>query len=51
MERTGTRAAESLSQLNQWQVMAVDPGVLLRGVQNRQLDMVAFFLKAKEDGK
>lgn len=49
MERTGTRAAESLSQLNQWQVMAVDPTVLLRGVQNRQLDMVAFFLKAKED--
>lgn len=49
MERTGTRAAETLSQLNQWQVMAVDLTVLLRGVQNRQLDMVSFFLKAKED--
>lgn len=49
MERTGTRAAENLSQLNQWQAMAVDLTVLLRGVQNRQLDMVAFFLKAKED--
>uniref|UniRef100_A0A131YDG7 Spatacsin n=1 Tax=Rhipicephalus appendiculatus TaxID=34631 RepID=A0A131YDG7_RHIAP len=49
MERTGTRTAETLSQLNQWQVMAVDLTVLLRGVQNRQLDMVAFFLKAKED--
>lgn len=49
MERTGTRAAETLSQLNQWQVMTVDLTVLLRGVQNRQLDMVAFFLKAKED--
>lgn len=49
MEQTGTRAAETLSQLNQWQVMTVDLSMLLRGVQNRQLDMVAFFLKAKED--
>uniref|UniRef100_A0A023G360 Putative spatacsin n=1 Tax=Amblyomma triste TaxID=251400 RepID=A0A023G360_AMBTT len=49
MEQAGTWAAENLSQLNQWQVMAVDLSVLFRGVQNRQLDMVAFFLKAKEE--
>ncbi|CAN7944359.1 unnamed protein product [Ixodes pacificus] len=49
MEQTGRRAAETLSQLNRWQAMAVDLSVLLRGVRHRQLDMLAFFLKAKED--
>ncbi|XP_029829039.3 spatacsin [Ixodes scapularis] len=49
MEQTGRRAAETLSQLNRWQAMAMDLSVLLRGVRHRQLDMLAFFLKAKED--
>ncbi|CAN8005179.1 unnamed protein product, partial [Ixodes hexagonus] len=49
MEQTGRRTAETLSQLNRWQAMAVDLSVLLRGVRHRQLDMLAFFLKAKED--